>query len=130
MVPHNPTFEKEIAFEMREDLLRSRIPFDSGSLHLKLGNRGNSKKLIDVQWMLCFNNRNDGERYVDLVKKIFNPVSVHHEFGTEEELEFSQYAHFSSPARNGHGVRDIILMFFKRSNSEIFEFRIHSVRIA
>lgn len=105
--------------------IKSPLPnmvVDAGYIKVGIGEVGNSKKIIDIDWCFQFLNKADAEKFFEELKKLFTPISTKQKFG-DDELNSGQYAEFSTRNENDRGVKDVTFFLSKSVATNKYEVR-------
>ena len=84
------------------------LKIKSGIIRLTIAELDDTKKLLDLQWSVDFNTKNDAELYFEQLAKIFKPLSTKHK--TELDKNVGQIAQYSTRKPGDKGIRDISLV--------------------
>ena len=95
---------------------------DTGYIKIDIGEIGNSRKIIDVDWSFQFRNKAEAEMFYGELKKLFKPISTQQKI-EDDELNEGQFAEFSTRAENAGGIRDITFFFGKSNDTNKYEVR-------
>jgi hypothetical protein len=105
--------------------IKSPLPdmsVDTGYIKIGIGEDGNIKKILDIDWCFQFLNKTDAEIFFEELKKLFTPLSTKQKFG-DDELNLGQYAEFSTRKENVDGIRDVTFFLGKSVATNKYEVR-------
>lgn len=115
--------KKTYVFTMLQSPLPTRN-INSGYIKIGVGEAGDIKKIIDIEWCLQFNNKADAESSFEELKRIFVPISTKHHFEDDEELKEAKYAEFSTRQIIEKGMRDITFFLSRSIDSDTYEIKL------
>ena len=95
------------------------LTIDKGIIEITIGEAGDLKKLLNLNWRLQFDSKEDATKYFEKLKQIFNSVSTNKKF--EEDKDVGQMAQFSNRKLADNGVRNITLFLNQSIQSKKYE---------
>jgi hypothetical protein len=95
------------------------LKINKGIIEMTIGEAGDLKKLLDLNWKLLFDNKQDATKYFEKLKQIFSEVSTDKKF--ENDKDVGQIAQFSNRKQNDKGVRNVIVFLSQSIQSKKYE---------
>lgn len=100
-------------------------PINSGYIRIAVGESENKKKILNLEWCIQLDNKEDAEAWFDVLKEAFIPTSTKYQFEKDDTLEHAKYAQFSTLKEPASNIRDITVFFSKAKDSNNYEIRIY-----
>jgi hypothetical protein len=95
------------------------LKIKKGAIEITIGEAGDVKKLIDLNWQLQFDTKEDATRYYEELKRILSDVSTDKKFEVDKEVGLM--AHFSNRNLADKGFRNVILFLNQSIQSKKYE---------
>jgi len=95
---------------------------DSGYIKIGVGEIGDRKKIIEIEWCFRFQKELDAILFFEELKGIFMPLSTKQRF-EDDKINPARHAEFSTRNVNEKGVRDVTFSLGKAFNSSMYEIR-------
>jgi len=84
------------------------LKIKSGIIKVTIAELDDTKKLLDLQWTVDFDNKNDADLYFKRLQKLFQPLSTKQK--TEFDKNVGQIAQYSTRKPGDKGIKDISLV--------------------
>jgi hypothetical protein len=115
---------KEDAWSSRHlfSFTRSPIPgfkIQSGQIIVRLRETATTKKFMDVEWLVDFDNKEDGEKFYNKLKDTFAPLSTKQK--TEYDKLVGHIAQYSTRNESEKGVKDVSFCFGKSPRTSKYQ---------
>jgi len=95
------------------------LKIEKGVIELKLGETDSTKKLLDLNWRVEFNDKTTAAKYFNKLNQLFGEVSTNKKF--EHDKEIGEIAEFSTRKQVDTGVKNITLFLSKSPTTKKYE---------
>ena len=96
------------------------LKIDSGYINVTIGEAPNIKKLLDVQWCVEFENKNDATLFFKKIKQIFEPVSTIKKYDYDK-MNKGYFAEFATRKDTDRGIRDVTFFLGQSLDTKKFQ---------
>lgn len=95
------------------------LKINKGAIEITIGEAGDVKKLLNLNWQLQFDTKEDATRYYEELKRILSDVSTDKKFEVDKEVGLM--AQFSNRNLADKGFRNVILFLNQSIQSKKYE---------